>query len=173
MILMFKITAMIMIASAFAVAGKCFAVFYQKRVSVLETVILMITSGESRLRYSCLPIGDLLRILNENETLSELHFIKTCREKVCFGMDFYSAWKESIESETEFCRLLGKSAKSLISMGSELGSTDLEGQLSCCRYYKKIFESDLGEQREISMKYSKIFPSLGLLLGVSAAILII
>ena len=92
---------------------------------------------------------------------------------MCFGTDFYSAWKESIESETEFCSLLGKSAKSLISMGSELGSTDLEGQLSCCEYYRKIFETDLEEQREKSMKYSKLFPSMGLLLGVSAAIFMV
>ncbi len=170
---MFKITAMILIVSAFSVAGKCLASFQQRRVSVLETVILMITSGESRLRYACLPMSDLLKALNENKSLSELGFIKTCREKVCFGTDFYSAWKESIESETEFCNLLGKSAKSLISMGSELGSTDLEGQLSCCEYYKKIFENDLEEQREKSLKCSKIFPSMGLLLGISAAILIL
>ena len=170
---MFKITAMILIVSAFSVAGKCVASFQQKRVSVLETVILMITSGESRLRYACLPMSDLLKSLNENESLSALGFIRTCREKVCFGTDFYSAWKESIESETEFCSLLGKSAKSLISMGSELGSTDLEGQLSCCEYYRKIFESDLEEQREKSMKYSKLFPSMGLLLGVSAAIFMV
>ena len=169
---MFKTTAMILIVSAFFITGKCLALFQQRRVSLLEMVILMITSGESRLRYSCLPVGDLLKALNENEALSELCFIRTCREKVCFGMDFYTAWRESIESETEYCTLLGKSVKSLISMGSELGSTDLDGQLSCCEYYKKIFENDLEEQREKSIKYSKLFPSMGFLLGISAVILI-
>ena len=115
----------------------------------------------------------MLKSLHENPALSELGFIKICREKVCFGEPFQNAWRESIEEEKEFCRLLGKSAKNLASMGTELGATDLEGQLSCCGYYKNIFECDLEEQRGISKKYSKLFPSMGLLLGVTAAILII
>lgn len=170
---MLKISAMIMIAAGFAVGGRYVAAFQKKRVALLETILLMISSAETRLRYACLPISDLLKALNENTALSELEFIKTCREKICFGEPFPDAWKESIETETELCRLLGESSKSLISMGAELGSTDLEGQLSCCGYYKKLFECDLEEQREKSGKYSKLFPSMGILLGISAAILII
>lgn len=162
-----------MLAAGFALGGRYLAAFQKKRVTLLENILLMISSAETRLRYACLPIADLLKSLNENTALSELVFIKTCREKVCFGEPFPDAWKESVESETELCRLLGKSAKNLMSMGAELGSTDLEGQLSCCGYYKKLFECDLEEQRDKSGKYSKLFPSMGLLLGISAAILII
>lgn len=162
-----------MIASGFALGGRYFAAFQKKRVTLLGTVILMVSSAETRLRYACLPVADLLKSLNENTALSELKFIKICREKVCFGEAFPDAWKESIEGETELCRLLGKSAKNLVSMGAELGSTDLDGQLSCCEYYKKLFECDLEEQREKSGRYSKLFPSMGILLGISAAILII
>ena len=170
---MFKLIATVMIAAGFALGGRHLAVLQKKRVSFLESIILMISTAETQLKYACLPVSDLLKIFNENTALSELEFIRSCREKVCFGEPFPDAWRESIENEAEFCRLLGNSAKNLVSMGSELGSTDLDGQLSCCGYYKNLFEADLEEQREKSEKYSRLFPSMGLLLGISAAILII
>lgn len=164
---------MILIASGFALGGRCLAAFQSKRVTVLETLILMLSVIETQLRYACLPVSDLLKVLDENPGLSELGFIKPCREKVCFGEAFPDAWRESVEAETELCRLLASSSESLASLGADIGSTDLEGQLSCCEYYKQLFSRELAVQEEKSQKYSKLFPPLGLMLGISAAIIII
>ncbi len=170
---MLKITAMIMIVSAFALGGRWLAAYQIKRVAVINDIILMLSVTETQLRYACLPVSELLRVLGENPSVSKLEFIRCVREKVCFGEPFPDAWKNSIEAETEFCRLLGASARHLVRLGSDIGATDLEGQLSCCEYYKKIFEKELETQEEKSRRYTKLFPPLGLLAGISAAILII
>ncbi len=162
-----------MIASAFALGGRWLAAYQSKRVAVINDIILMLTVIETQLRYACLPVSELLRVLSESSAVSKLGFIKCVREKVCFGEPFPDAWKESIEAETEICRLLGAATKHLIMLGSDIGATDLDGQLSCCEYYKKIFEKELEAQEEKSSRYAKLFPPLGLLAGVSAAILII
>lgn len=170
---MLKISAVILLAGAFALAGRWASSIQEKRVSVMGEIMLMINITESQLRYSHLPVADLLRVLCENTGLSELEFIKNCRERVCFGEPFPDAWRKSIEDETAFCRLLPDSARNLTAFGSDIGSSDLESQLSGCEYYKQIFSGELETQREKNMKYKKLFPPLGLLLGISAAIMIL
>ncbi len=170
---MFKIFALLLIVAGFALGGRCFAAFHTKRVDVIKNLILMLLVIETQLRYARLPVSDLLRVLDENISLSELKFIKSCRERVCFGEMFPDAWKACVEDETELCRLLGNLSESLAGLGEDIGSTDLEGQLSCCEYYRQIFGRELEAQEEKSKKYSKLFPSLGLMLGISAAILFI
>lgn len=164
---------MILIASGFVLGGRWLAVYQTKRVEVLSEVILMLNIIETRLRYACLPVADLLRIISESSGLSELKFIKAVRERVCFGDSFPQAWRECVEGETELCRLLSGSAEHLARLGADIGATDLESQLSCCEYYKRIFEQELEAQKEKSSRYTKLFPPLGLLLGISAAILIV
>ncbi len=169
---MLKISAMILLVSAFALTGRWAASIQEKRVSVMDKIMLMINIVESQLRYSHMPVTDLLRILCDNMGLSELEFIKNCRERVCFGEPFPDAWRSSIETETVICRLLPELAVNLAAFGADIGSTDLESQLSGCEYYKQIFSAQLELQREKSQKYKKLFPPLGLLLGISAAIMI-
>lgn len=170
---MIKATAMILLVAGFFLAGKWAASVQEKRTALLNEILLMINIVESRLRYARLPVTDLLRVLDESPGLSQLEFIRNCREKVCFGEPFPDAWKNSVRSETELCRLLADSAENLASFGADIGSTDLESQLSGCRYYIDIFCRELDLQREKSRKYSKVFPPLGMLIGISAAILIV
>ncbi len=170
---MLKIAAMLLFAVAFSLAGRWAASVQKKRVSVIGEIMLMINVVESQLRYSHLPVTDLLRVLSENTGFSELVFIKECRERVCFGEPFPDAWRECVKAQTEFCHLLPDAAKQLASFGADIGSTDLESQLSGCEYYKQIFSSELELQREKSQRYAKIFPPLGLLAGISAAIIIV
>ena len=170
---MLKIIAMIFFGAGFSLAGKWAASVQEKRVAVSAEIMLMINVIESRLRYSHLPVTDLLRVLCENTGLSGLTFIKTCRERVCFGEAFPSAWRASVEEEKELCRLLPETCAMLADFGADIGSTDLESQISGCEYYKQIFERELCAQQEKSNKYTRVFPPLGLLLGISAAIMIV
>lgn len=162
-----------MIAAGFALGGRWLAAYQSKRVALIGDIILMLNVIETQLKYACLPVSDLLRVLSENSGLSDLEFIRCTRERVCFGQPFPEAWRECIESEPELCRMLSGSAHYLTRLGADIGSTDLDGQLSCCEYYKKIFEKELELQEEKSRRYSKLFPSLGMLVGISAAILIV
>lgn len=170
---MLKISAMVFLVTAFALAGKWASSVQERRVKVMGEIMLMLNIVESQLRHSHLPVTDLLRVLCNNAGLSELEFIKNCRERVCFGEPFPEAWKNSVEAEISLCRLLPESVGNLTAFGADIGVTDLESQLSGCEYYKQIFSGELEMQREKSMKYKKLFPPLGLLLGISAAIMIL
>lgn len=170
---MLKAAAMVMIAAAFAVGGLALSAFQSKKVAAIGNIILMLNIIETQLRYACLPVTDLLKILCENEEMTGFGFIKCVRERVCFGESFPQAWNKCVSEDSELCRLLGKTAPYLARLGADLGASDLESQLSCCEYYRRIFEDELVIQREKSGRYSKLFPPLGLLAGITAAILII
>lgn len=170
---MLKLIAFALISAGFTAGGLLVSYYHSKRAETLSTVLLMISVIETQLRFACPPVSDLLRVLGENPALSEFGFIKCTREKMCFGEAFPDAWRESIETEPELCRILSGALRHLTALGAEIGSTDLEGQLSCCEYYKNIFSAELENQQEKNKKYSKLFPPLGLLAGISAAILMI
>ncbi len=167
-----KLIAAVFIASAFVLGGRFLAQTDAKRVSVVREILLMINVMETRLRYSEMPVIRLLGLLEENG-FSQLVFLSECRRMLSDGEAFGSAWRKSIEQSRAFCMLLPEESRKLIAMGTDIGVTDIEGQLSCCGYYRTVFEKSLTEREEKSRRSSRMFPPLGMLLGVSAAIFLI
>lgn len=170
---MIKAAAIMLIIMGFAFLGHCLTFFHQKRVEVLNEIVRLISFMKTRLRYECLPLSALLKAYEKNGKRTVLAFIGNCRENVENGKPFSAAWRESIENDRELNRLIKNVASSLINLGEDLGTTDLDGQLSCCDYYEKIFCNELCEREERNKKYSKLCPVLGAMLGIWAAILII
>ncbi len=132
----------------------------------------MINVMETRLRFSGMPVSELLLAI-ENAGCNSLTFISDCRAAVMKGEPFNKAWRESILGSRQFCRLLPEVTAKLVSMGSDIGVTDIEGQLSCCGYYKEIFTAILSEKDEKRKRSAVMFPPLGILLGISATFFLI
>lgn len=139
----------------------------------MADLILMLSVIKTRLRYDCLPVPELLRVLCGTDKLKNLRFIPECTQRVENGESFPSAWKNSIEADGEFCLLLDNCKAYLIQLGEDIGATDVEGQLGCCEYYEQFFEKELAVREENEKKYAKLYPSLGAMLGIAAAIIII
>ena len=85
---MVKFAAIILVTAGCTAGGMLISCYHSRRADILSTLILMITVIENQLRYTCLPVADLLRVLCENPAFSELGFIKCTREKMCFGEPF-------------------------------------------------------------------------------------
>ena len=164
---------MLLISAGFTLGGFGLANFYSKRISVIKEILLMISVIETQLNYACLPVSDILNLLCESQRFENLGFLIKCRTETENGEPFPSAWKKSVQSEKELCRLLSDYTVYLERLGADIGATDVSGQLRCCEYYRRIFESELAVREETGKKYSKLFPALGLTLGISAAILMI
>lgn len=170
---MLKLAGALLIGSGFFAGGMYFASIQAKKTRIIGDILLMLSVTETQLRYACLPVSDLLRILCETKKLSSLGFLSRCKEKTDEGEAFPDAWKRAAESDYELCTLLGEHKNYLVQLGADIGATDIDGQLGCCEYYKQIFEKELALREENEKKYKKLCPALGLMLGVSAAIIII
>ena len=170
---MLKFTAIALISAGFVSGGRYLASAYAKRAELIADILLMISVIRTRLSYDCLPVSDLLDVLCGTDKLKNLNFLHRCSERVQSEEAFPSAWKNSVESDTVFCAMLGNCKASLIQLGADIGATDIEGQIRCCEYYKQIFEKELADREENRKKYAKLYPSLGVMLGIAAAIIII
>ena len=79
-----------------------------------------------------------------------------------------------LEHSFERTRAVGLSTAggySFAAFGSQLGTTDLNGQISLCQLYVRLFEERLIQAREWKSKYAKLYLSLGVLGGLLAWIL--
>lgn len=173
MIFLLKAAAVILIFCGFCCGGRYLAKTQVKKAEITGDILLMLSVIRTQLCYTCLPLSDLLRILCSTEKLKNLRFLEECRKGVCLGEAFPEAWKNAVEGDAELCSLLSDCKDYLIQLGADMGTTDVEGQLRCCEYYSRIFEKELALREENSKKYSKLYPSLGVMLGISAVIMII
>ncbi len=170
---MLKLTAIMLLGAGFVCGGRYLAASYINQTEFMRDVLLMISVIRTRLRYDCLPVSDLLRVLCGTDKLKKTDFLFRCLEGVNSGEPFPEAWRNSVESDSRLCRLLGNRKDDFIRLGAEIGATDVEGQMSCCEYYEQIFEKELTLREENEKKYKKLYPLLGLMLGISAVIIIV
>ena len=170
---MLKLFSAILIICSFAGIGVYFSSLEKQRVGALKNILTMLSLAETQLRYLNIPVAELMKNLSENPAVSGLRFIGRCSDMLENGAAFSLAWKNSIEEDCSLEKLLPETYESLVMLGGEIGSTDLEGQLSSCGYYKQIFTAALSEREEKCRRSSKLCPPLGLLLGITAAIMII
>ena len=173
MIFLLKLLSMFLFFVGFVCAGRLLALHHIKKAELTSDLIMMLSIIKNRLRYDCLPVPELLRVLCGTDKLKNLHFISQCAEKVEKGEAFPSAWEISVESDRELCALLDNCKAYLVQLGEDIGTTNVQGQLACCEYYEQLFKKELAAREENQKKYAKLYPSLGAMLGVAAAIIII
>ena len=169
---MIRAFAVLSVAAAFGFAGKYLAFVACEKAEIIREILQMINVIETRLRFNATPVSQLLLLIEESGC-RRLGFIKECRTEVENGCAFCKAWEKSIRNSGYLCSLLPEETKHLIAMGADIGVTDIEGQLSCCGYNRQIFEKSLREKEEKSRQSSKLFPPLGVLLGISAALFLL
>ncbi|MBR2869572.1 MAG: stage III sporulation protein AB [Clostridia bacterium] len=166
---MAEFAAALLVAAAFVIGGRMLASAASERVEFIKEILLMLNIFETRLRYAGAPVSELLHLASEGGC-SRLLFLEKCGILLAEGEIFKDAWEKCIREHTAFCRLLPEESEKLIGMGSDIGRTDVEGQLSCCGYYKEIFGACLLEKEEIFRRSAALYPKLGIMFGVSAAL---
>lgn len=163
------ISALLILAGS-AFCGRRIADNQRRKCELCESLLLMITSAENLLRCTCVPIPALMRRLAENDGSPGI--VSECSALLERNIPFPEAWRTAVENDGEL-RHIPEIRKLLLHIGGELGTTGLEGQLASLIYGKTELAAILEKEREKSGKYSGLFPPLGLVAGIWAAIIII
>ncbi len=169
MICLLKIISALLILAGFAFAGRAAADAQRSKCVSEKEIISMLTAVENRLRSARMPLGELISSLAAEN--GRPRFITECANKTARGMPFPQAWEKSI-SEDEALKKLGI-GEVLLNLGAQLGTADIETQLSAVAYCKSAVAEALASEEEKSKKYSGIFPALGVLAGIWAAIILV
>ncbi len=143
------------------------------RVKQLEATCIMLSIIRTRLQYSCCTVNELIEELDYRDDISVLRFIRPCAKECRNSVDFPVAWRNALGDKSNTDSLKSEDIDSLISFGETLGTTALEGQLSCCDLYKAVINENLISAKNNMKKYSKLFPALGILIGAAISVIVI
>lgn len=147
--------------------GNYFATRDLNRVKTIEEIFLMIQIISTEIKFCKTPLDSIVNKLSKNDGFIHLNFICEC-EKLLGKQKFPTAWQTSVKKSA-----LHESDKQLlISLGNNLGTSDVEGQLSNCELHKELFENNYNSAREKCLKFGKLYTSLGLFGGVLVAVVI-
>ncbi len=139
----------------------------------LEASIVMIEELSLQIRYRALPVYELACALESSKGLEPLRFIGTLSEHIENERDFSIAWSNAIDSSKDQTSLKEDDIKILISVGNELGKSDIDGQISTLSLYRDMLSRSLKSAIEEKHNKGKMYRNLGALIGVGIAIILI
>lgn len=164
-----KIISLIIIGLACAMTGQYVAFRLTKHVRTLEKISLMLGTVENEISYLGRPTCELIKILSEKDELKELDFLQKCLSLSKSGDDIVDAWASSISQSNV---VNGEDACILYSFGEGLGRSDIDGQISSCKYHEKLVNEKLNEAREKRKRYASLACGLGMLSGIGVFIVL-
>lgn len=121
------------------------------------------------MRCTCAPLGELLSELSAKECFSSLVYLSKAHELIRRGKPFPQAWREGVSGDKS---LQAELKELLLTLTDSLGASDLEGQFvsfqrteaQLCCIQEKALESYRTKGR--------LYRCLGVLGGISAALLL-
>ncbi|MGN0485616.1 MAG: stage III sporulation protein AB [Acutalibacteraceae bacterium] len=143
----------------------------KKRSVMLENTGLMIDQMKIRLEYLSLPINELVSDLASTQLGRELPFLLRCQESMTGGDDFPEAWQSALEKEA--LPYSAEEKEKLLQLGSNLGTSDLKGQLSLMEIYSDFFSEYTQIAKSKEKKYGNTAVVLGTLIGSMFFIILI
>lgn len=111
----------------------------------INQCVLMIENIEILLSYNNLSINEIFIVLSSNKTYYLLTFINKINDNLKANENNYFLNDENITHIKNNSYLNGDDKETLINFLSQLGKSDLNGQITNCRTYKDIFKKKLKE----------------------------
>ncbi len=168
MYLVLKIIGAILIVFAGFMAGNSFSKKLHERKNFLKAFIVFLTNLSTQLRYNS---SDIFTLINTSNQISELQFFDF--EDIEPNQPFSKLWKTKIRALPKSLSLTKTDIEMLIEFGSELGKTDIDGQLTHIELYKTVFEKQLSDAESAIGQKSKLYKTMGFFAGTATALMII
>lgn len=148
---------------------------YGDRVKELKTLSNFINILQNKIKFTHKPlsaifeeISQITKVRKESE-ISEIFFKASQKLK---KQNLESAWNEAIMEERFFLNLRNEDIDLIKSLGSVLGKTDIEGQMSEIGQFMVLLEDQIKNAEEERKKNSKMYKSLGTIIGLAIVIIL-
>lgn len=158
------------IASIFA--GQWARLRCKKRIDNLERIKILIRFFETELKFCRTSVIELLTSAEKRFDDKRFGFLKECRILYKAENSFPEAWKQAVETfpPDGFTK---HESELLISFGTRLGTTDLEGQVNICRLYDSLFDGQLHSAKNDLNQKGALYSGLGAAGGLFLAVIAI
>lgn len=141
----------------------------KERVTVLEETVIFLNSLIAEIQFSKSGIPRILNMFSSADSMKSLMFLN-CFSETGEHSDFRRIWKESISS---FSYYKSEEKEKMLQLGSFLGTTDTDSQISTIKLYLSYFVGYRDKAIEDYAKNGKMSSLLGMFIGASVFILLI
>ena len=162
-----KLIGIAVILAACVMAGYSESRKLSLRAEQLEKFIQFITNAKTEIRYSAMPVHQIVEKHSEG-----MRLLSKCAEYCGTGLEFPAAWKRGVQEGTAGLGLKKEDLKVMREFGEGLGATDLDGQLAHCELYLQMVSSRLEDAKKEKATKSKLYLMLGVSAGLAAALLL-
>lgn len=162
--MIFKLTGILFIVSACGIAGILKSKELYSRVRFCDNLIVFFQHFSALIRCSSYNLEEIIHCL-DNDNLSFIKYYFTIDDSFCF----YDKWKKSVIENV----YLSEEKEILLSVGKELGTTDIEGQTKLISYTIERLTQLRKTHSENYNRLGKVYRSTGFLFGFMLGIVII
>lgn len=167
---MFKYAGLILIILISSFSGVYFSTALKSRLATLKKVNYLIDEIIILLRYKASTVYEIIGYLTGNERFAEFSFL----EKISADGDcsFQLEWCNSLE-ENPPLNLKQDDLQILADIGKNLGTSDIEGQISTLNIQRNELKILISSAETEYEKKSKLYRSLGVLVGAFISVMLI
>ncbi len=122
------------------------------------------------IRYKKMDMYEIVREIKSDMSFKNIDFISRLPDYYEPGTDFYNLWEDSLQHDSN---IASDERNCLISFGRALGKTDIEGQLSMIESACEMIKDIQKCRNDEYLQKSKLYKSVGILLGTMTGIIII
>ena len=167
---MLKYAGLALIISVCAFAGCYFSSALAARLTVLKKMDYLIDEIIILLRYKASTVYEIIEHIAENERFSDFVFISNISHDG--ENSFQSDWCKSLEANPPTSLKAGD-LQILADIGRNLGTSDIEGQISTLNLQRNNLKSLIISAEADCEKKSKLYRSLGVLVGAFISVMLI
>ncbi len=140
------------------------------RVHQLEKLVAMLTEAEILIRFRAMRINEIITELSKQESFKNFIFLSVLNDCISDNNNIHESWRFAAENAI----FLNENDKRiLLSVGEQIGSTDIDGQLSMLELNKSLVQRNLSEAEENLHVKGKMLKTVWGLCGLAAGIMII
>lgn len=146
---------------------------YLDRLNELKKISNLINIFQNKLKFSRKPLSEIFEevyLMEKGSKVSEI-FLKTSQK--IKEMNVSEAWKSAVIENSFFLNLKKEDIGIIKSFGNMLGKTDVEGQVSEINQFLSLINEQIAIAEEEKNKNSKLYKSLGTIVGLGIIILLL
>lgn len=141
----------------------------KKRSDMCLCVKTFLSELSILMKYSGDTLFNLISELAERESISKLTFLSDVINSMLDGTNFPYSWKNALSNDKNLCPEL---KELLFTLGESLGTSDIDGQLVSIERAEKELLAIYENALSIYRKKGKLYRSIGILGGMTAALLL-
>ncbi len=133
----------------------------------------MIGDIENTIRFQAADIGSIMLELNRQNDYAGLSFIPAFNAGAKSGKSLQESMAGAVSLSQNKMQLNERDCELLRSFFQKLGTTDMEGQIKNCQYYKIRMEEQYREAKTAFEQKGRLYIFLGFFAGLAFALLMI